>query len=204
MHGVGFAACAPSAPAAARGGARATSQHRIGASTPLPPPPARRRALVARAAGARPAAAPLPAAARGGPAGRRRFGAEVKAQALVARGRSYSAEQVAVKKPLGEGSYGQVFEVRGARTSHPRACMPLRRRRTCSVGTACQLGRAGTRQRRMHAPCVRPAPVGAARTPACHCKTKACSRARATGAHAADHANTCPCKPAHANAAGPA
>jgi hypothetical protein len=54
-------------------------------------------------------AASLPRLAPARPS--RRAGATVVHARLVAKGRQHSADQITVKKVLGEGSYGQVFEV---------------------------------------------------------------------------------------------
>jgi hypothetical protein len=113
-------------------------------------------------------AAPAPPRARaarcssGRGARRRPLAVAPRAQALQARGRSFPAEHIAVRRVLGEGSYGQVFEVRGRRGRNPEALAGQGRR-------TARTSQAAGGQTRTHA---RPPPVpartarGARRAPA--------------------------------------
>jgi hypothetical protein len=53
---------------------------------------------------------------------------------LQSRGRAYSAESIAVKRVLGEGSYGQVFEVRKRHTVFEHRRKPTHSCRTAEQG----------------------------------------------------------------------
>ena len=97
LLGRGRLAAGASRPAGMRSGAEASSA----------------RSVLLRGAAAAPASAAHSRAAR-------RRGALAVRAALQARGTAFPAEAITVKRVLGEGSYGQVFEVR---ESGARACM---------------------------------------------------------------------------------